>query len=70
MVIKNCEFYPNLHSKYSHRYGRFRDCPEINFLMKNCEKLDCENGHGKSLIWSWKVMEKSWNFVSKVSWEP
>ena len=28
------------------------------------------NGHGKSLIWSWKVMEKSWNLISKVSWEP
>ena len=28
------------------------------------------NGHGKSLIWSWKVMEKSWNFIFKVWWEP
>ena len=31
--------------------------------VKNCENLDRRNGHGKLLIWSW-------NFISKVSWEP
>ena len=38
----------------------------------SCENLQesCRgNGHGKSLVWSWKVMEKSWNFISNVSWE-
>ena len=46
--------------------------PELSsnkFLVKNCTNLDCRNGHGKSLICSWKVREKSWNFVSKVLWE-
>ena len=32
--------------------------------------LDCRIGHGELLIWSWKVLEKSWNFVSKGMWEP
>ena len=36
------------------------------FLVKNWENPDC----GKVLIWSWKVMEKSRNFTSEVSWEP
>ena len=27
-------------------------------------------GHGKSQIWSCKVMEKSWNSVAKILWEP
>ena len=40
------------------------------FSVKNCENLDQGNGHGKSLFWSWKVMEKSWNFIPWVSWEP
>ena len=26
--------------------------------------------HGKRKIWSWKVMEKSWNFVAQNLWEP
>ena len=26
--------------------------------------------HGIPMKWSWKVMEKSWNFISEYLWEP
>ena len=42
----------------------------VKFLLENCVNLDRRNGPGKSMIWSWKVMEKSWNFVSKILLEP
>ena len=29
-----------------------------------------DSGHGISVLWSWKVMEKSWNFKSDFEWEP
>ena len=47
----------------------FSECSENEFLVKICEYPDSGDGHGKSQIWSWKVMEKSWNFVSKILWE-
>ena len=31
--------------------------PSYGFLMRNCENPNQGNGHGKLLIWSWKVME-------------
>ena len=35
MVTENQYFYPNLHSKYSHVYYGFQNCPIINFSWKS-----------------------------------
>ena len=42
MVMENCEFYPNLDSKYGHGYVGFQNYPAMNFLWKYCEKLAVE----------------------------
>ena len=54
---KVIKLYPSSHSRNIHGYGVFQNVPLINFSSENCENPDRGDGHGKSQIWSWKVME-------------
>ena len=42
------------------------------YVMNTCDYFLCLPSwhHGKRRKLSWKVMEKSWNFISRFMWEP
>ena len=40
--MENPKFYPNLHSKYCHRYDDFQNCPVLNLLRQMLKILTAE----------------------------